>query len=167
MKAFRMAMSFALLFLATAAVAESNALQSLAQLKSMAGDWQGKTAEGSAVRVSYKLTANGSTLMSEILAEKHHGDLMVSMFHLDGDRLMMTHYCSAGNQPRMVATISPDGKTFTFDFVDGTNLVSATPGHMQRAVFTLLDSGHHTEDWIFLQNDGKQHSEHFDLQRMQ
>ena len=76
---------------------------------------------GQPVEVDYRVTSNGSALMSEIKGKED----MISMFHLDGDRVLMTHYCGAGNQPRMVASASPDGKTFTFDFLDATNL--ATP----------------------------------------
>ena len=41
---------------------------------------------------------------------------MISMFSVDGDHVLLTHYCAMGNQPRMVAGASPDGKSFTFDF---------------------------------------------------
>ena len=35
---------------------------------------------------------------------------MATLYHLDGDQLMLTHYCSAGNQPRMrAATVSTEG----------------------------------------------------------
>jgi hypothetical protein len=89
---------------------------------------------------------------------------MISMFHMDGKRLLMTHYCAAGNQPRMQAQASPDGKTLTFEFVDATNLDSPDAGHMQRMVLTMIDENHHTEDWTFV-NHGKEMHEHFDLQR--
>jgi len=100
-------------------------------------------------------------LMSEITG---HED-MITMFHMDGDRLLMTHYCAAGNQPRMAATVSPDGKTITFDFIDATNLLPSQGGHMQRVVFTLIDADHHTEDWQFADNNGHQQHERFDLER--
>jgi len=78
---------------------------------------------------------------------------------------MMTHYCATGNQPRMLGTMSPDGKTLTFDFLDVTNL-AGTPGHMQHLVFTITDANHHSEEWTFLDKDGtKQMHEHFELQR--
>ena len=89
---------------------------------------------------------------------------MITMIHLDGDRLLLTHYCGAGNQPRMKATTSPDGKSISFDFVDATNLASPDAGHMHRVVFTIPDANHHSEEWIFLQN-GKEARERFDLQR--
>jgi len=81
---------------------------------------------------------------------KGHNEDMISMINLDNDRLLMTHYCSAGNQPRMVATASPDGKTITFDFLDATNLSSPDAGHMHRVIFTFVDANHHTEDWLFI-----------------
>ena len=147
---------------ATAALAESNAKQSFDALKSLNGSWQGKAPDGKPIEVSNRTTAGGSTIMSEIKGARED---MISMIHLDGDRLLLTHYCEAGNQPRMQASVSPDGKTFAFDFVDGTNLAVSQKGHMQRAVFTVLDASHHTEEWDFIQ-DGKVMKETFDLQRV-
>jgi hypothetical protein len=89
---------------------------------------------------------------------------MITMFHPDGDRLLMTHYCGAGNQPRMVGTLSPDGKTLTFEFLDASNLASPQAGHMHRMVLTFLDAGHHTEAWTWV-DQGKEMTELFDLQR--
>ena len=101
--------------------------------------------------------------MSEILG--HGPENMISMFTLDGpNRIVLTHYCSVGNQPRMAATASPDGKTFTFDYFDATNLKTPDSGHMQRVVFTIVDANHHTEDWTFVDHD-KQMKEFFDLRR--
>jgi hypothetical protein len=65
----------------------------------------------------------------------------------------------------MQATASPDGKVITFDFVDGTNLLPSQNGHMRRLVITIADANHHTEDWTFAGNDGKEMRERFDLQR--
>lgn len=160
MKTVRTTLSLAVLLAAIALQAAPTAQQSFDALKSLAGDWQGKASNGGPVEVTYHLTANGSALMSEI---KSHED-MISMFHMDGSRLMMTHYCSAGNEPRMVAQASPDGKTFTFEFVDGTN-IGPKDGHMVRAIFTIVDADHHTEQWVFATPDGKEMKEAFDLQR--
>ena len=147
--------------IATTAMA-SESQKSFDTLKTLSGSWAGKGSQGQPVQVSYRVTAGGSALMSEITGE--HED-MVTMFHPDGNRLLMTHYCGAGNQPRMVGTASPDGKTITFNFLDATNLVAAQPGHMGRLVVTLVDANHHTEDWEFMGNDGKKMHEIFDLQR--
>ena len=66
---------------------------------------------------------------------------------MDGPaRLLMTHYCAIGNQPRMQAAVSPDGKTLTFNYVDARQPRPPDAGHMQKEmVLTLLDDNHHTE----------------------
>jgi hypothetical protein len=74
---------------------------------------------------------------------------MVTMYHMDNNRLMLTHYCAAQNQPRMQAQVSDDGKTFTFDFIDATNLASPGDGHMRKLVLTIVDKDHFTEHWFF------------------
>jgi hypothetical protein len=163
MKSLRLALSL-LLLTATAALGQTATQKSFDQLKALTGSWEGKTAGGESVQVSFRDTAAGSALMSEILG--HASSNMVSMFTLDGpNRIVLTHYCSAGNQPRMAATVSPDGKTFTFTYFDATNLASPDAGHMQRVVFTLIDANHHTEDWTFAAGPGKEMKEFFDLHR--
>jgi len=90
---------------------------------------------------------------------------MVSMIHLDGpDRLLLTHYCALGNQPRMQASVSSDGKVITFNYVDATNLATPDSGHMQKMILTVLDENHHTEERVFVDH-GKEHTQVFDLRR--
>ena len=145
---------------ATASFAQSDAQKSFNQLKALTGSWEGKTPDGRPLQVSFRETAGGSALMTEIQGD--HG--MISMIHMDGpDKLLMTHYCGAGNQPRMQASVSPDGKTITFTFFDGTN-IAPDSGHMQSMVLTVLDSNHHTEDWTFAA-PGKEMKQFFDLRR--
>jgi hypothetical protein len=164
MKSIRIVLALALLLTATAALAQSAAQKSFDQLKSLTGNWEGKTSDSKTVQVSFRDTAGGSALMSEL--HGHGPENMVSMIHLDGpNRLLLTHYCGAGNQPRMTASASPDGRTITFDFLDATNLDTPDAGHMQRVVFTVLDANHHTEDWTFMLPGDKHVQAHFDLQR--
>jgi hypothetical protein len=160
MKSLRIALALLFALTAVAAYAESSAQKSFEQLKSLAGDWEGKGSNGQPVEITYRVTANGSALMSEIKSE----DDMITMFHLDGDRLLLTHYCGAGNQPRMHATSSPDGKTITFDFLDATNLSKPQAGHMHHVVISIPDANRHTEEWTFMQ-DGKEMKESFELTR--
>jgi len=151
MKAKHFAVAVFVVFAILSAAAQSNPQKSFEAMKSLAGNWAGKTTMGDPVEVSYRITAGGSSLLSEIQSGmKGHNEDMISMINLDNDRLLMTHYCSAGNQPRMVATASPDGKTITFDFLDATNLSSPDAGHMHRVIFTFVDANHHTEDWLFI-----------------
>jgi hypothetical protein len=69
------------------------------------------------------------------------------MIYLDADHLMLTHYCDAGNRPRMTARNS-DGKVVEFDFVDVSG--STKFGNMYHAVFTPIDANHHIEEWTYM-----------------
>ena len=160
MKSFRIAIASLLVLFSVAAGAQSETRSSFEKLKTLQGTWTGKNTQGQPLKVLFRATSAGSAVLSEIEGKEN----MITMFHLDGDRLMMTHYCATGNQPRMLAKVSPDGKTFTFNFLDATNLNSPRAGHMQRMVLTVIDENHHTEDWTFVEQ-GKQLHEHFELER--
>ena len=160
MNRFRTVSIMLVMVAATAAFGQSDAQKTFNTLKTLAGTWQGKAAKGQPVEVDYRLTSGGSALMSEIKGEEN----MITMFHLDGDRVLMTHYCAAGNQPRRSGVVSPDGKTVTFNFLDATNLTSPDDGHMRHVVFTMLDANHHTEEWTFTDH-GKEMKESFSLER--
>ena len=147
----------------TLALGQTEAQKAFAAIKNLHGMWEHKAADGHTVQVSFKVVSGGSAVMSEILGEGPED--MITMFHLDGpEKLLMTHYCGSGNQPRMQARVSPDGKTIRFDFFDATNLSAPDAGHMQKMVLTLVDENHHTEAWTYLDH-GKELNESFDLHR--
>jgi hypothetical protein len=149
-----------LALMTASALAQTDAQKAFTNIKTLPGTWEGDTHMGP-VQVTFKVTAGGSAVMSEILGKED----MVTMFNLDGQsRLLLTHYCAAGNEPRMQATLSPDGKVITFTYVDATNLATPDAAHMQKMVLTLIDDNHHTEEWTLVDH-GKQHTELFDLRR--
>lgn len=146
----------------TTAFAQTDAQKAFDSIKALPGTWEGKGHDGRPLQVIFKLTGGGSAVLSEIQAPKED---MISMIHLDGtNRLLMTHYCAAGNQPRMEASLSPDGKIITFNYVDATSLASPETGHMQKMILTVLDANHHTEEWVFVDH-GKELKQVFDLRR--
>lgn len=162
MKMLRPALGVALLLLTTTAFAQTTAQKSFDQLKTLAGSWEA-TLDGHPLHVWLRVTSKGNAMMHEMKGEGP--DNPITMFHLDGERLMLTHYCDAGNQPRMVATISPDGKTIIFNFFEATNLLGSQMGHMQRVTFNFIDADHHTENWEFAMANGKQMGGLLDLRR--
>jgi hypothetical protein len=169
MKFLRFVLLVALMSLSSVAFAQSDAQKSFDKLKTLAGSWEGHVTtvpqqvdiEGKLMQVSLRVTSMGNALMHEMTGAGRPDD-PITMLYLDGDRLLLTHYCDAGNRPRMVGKISPDGKTVEFDFLDVAG--STEYGHMHHAVFTFLDANHHAEDWTFMAGDKPVHA-HFDLQR--
>lgn len=149
----------ALALAATCALAQTDAQKAFNRIKNMPGTWEGTSPEGP-VKVTFKVTSEGSAVMSEILGKED----MISMFHLDNDRLLLTHYCAVGNQPRMQGALSPDGKVVTFTYVDATNLSAPEAAHMRQMILTWIDDNHHTEEWVFADH-GREHRVVFDLHR--
>ena len=89
------------------------------------------------------------------------------MYHLDGERLMLTHYCVAKNQPRLLATsFSDNGKTVTFTFLDGTNLPSRDRGHMDKVIIRFVDNNHVISQWSWYQNGKESWMEEIQLERL-
>jgi hypothetical protein len=183
MKPWLFGLLFAVSAVTSPAVAQSSAHQhesggdpvsadprAFEKLKTLAGSWVGQLTttpavpevSGSLVQLSMQVTSRGHALAHE-MSVSGLPDHPLTMFYLDGGRLSLTHYCDAGNRPRMVGKISPDGKTVEFDFVDLSG--SNERGHMHRAVFTFIDDNHHTEEWTYLMPGDKPMRAHFDLRR--
>jgi hypothetical protein len=148
-----------------------------ARLKTLAGNWQGQAAMGSQpgmnapVRVSLRVTSGGAALLHEMVPDgrpddpNNGDDDPITMIYINGDRLMLTHYCDSGkNRPRMVGKLSPDGKTVEFDFLDLSG--GTRDGHMHHAVFTIIDADHHTEDWTYMSPLNKPAHAHIELVRI-
>ena len=113
-------------------------------LKSLQGEWEGLYNGTMKTRITYRLVSNGTALM-ETSVSPESGD-MVTMYHPDGKRLFLTHYCSMNAQSRMQAAAG-DAKRIVFSFVDVTNLASPDAMRMTGLVFTLKDPDHFTQEW--------------------
>jgi hypothetical protein len=169
MKSHRVVL-FAVMALSTAAFAQSAAQKSFDQMKTLAGSWEGLVTtqpahpdmDGKQMQVTLRATSMGNALMHEMRGAGRPDD-PITMVYLDGDRLLLTHYCDAGNRPRMTGKISPDGKSVEFEFLDVAG--STQYGHMHHAVFTLIDANHHIEDWTYMEPGDKPVHAHFELQR--
>jgi hypothetical protein len=153
--------SAAILLAAGAVRGDSTGSPDWEKLKSLVGSWQG-TNDGRPVSVTYTLVSNGTALM-ENLNGGHDAD-MITMYTPDGAILLATHYCAAGNQPRMRAKASADGKSIDFQFVDASN-VKDSSDVMQRLVVTFIDSGHFNQQWTSRGKDGKDHTSVFQFTR--
>jgi hypothetical protein len=163
----RIALSLLFVMIAATAFAADDAA-AFEKLKTLQGSWEGQITatgtpfDGKATQVSLRVTSMGHALMHEMRGAGRPDD-PITMFYMDGDRLVLTHYCDAGNRPRMTGKMSPDGKTLEFEFLDVAG--STQYGHMHHAVFTVLDTNHHTEEWTYMQPGDKPVRAHFELQR--
>lgn len=113
------------------------------KLKSLAGEWEG-TEEGKPFHASYKLVSSGTAVMETL--DGPDAMQMVTIFHPDGASLLMTHYCSMGNQPRMRSKGLENGK-LAFAYVDAANLKTPDDPRMSGLVLTFTDADHLLADW--------------------
>jgi len=152
-----------LISVSAASLAASKSQPEFDQIKMLAGSWEGKASDGRPVHINYQVVSSGSAVMETI--DEGGGAGMVTMYHLDGDRLMMTHYCSAGNQPRMRADSSTSTPgAIRFNFVDVTNLSAPDAGRMQAHSIIWKDADHVTEHWTWREK-GQDRVETFEIQR--
>jgi hypothetical protein len=110
------------------------------RIKSLAGEWEivgGDDDQKGKTAVSYRVTAGGSAVVEVFFPGSDME--MVSVYHRDGKELVMTHYCIAGNQPRMRARASDDPARLVFEFVGGSNPDPAKDSHIHGAVIQLID----------------------------
>jgi hypothetical protein len=144
-------------------MAQSKATTGFEKLKSLVGEWEGKAQDGRQLNVTYQIVSGGSALIETLQSANEPS--MVTLYHLDGDRLMATHYCSAGNQPRMLTQpTAGELKDLDFKFVDVTNLAKPKAGHMRNLAVTFEDKDHIKQVWTF-RMDGKDEKTTFNLER--
>ena len=124
------------------APSQSDAQKAFEKLKTLAGSWQGSVM-GMSVQATIRVTSRGNAILHE-MTSSGSPDNPITMIYVDGDRLLLTHYCDSGNRPRMEGKISPDGNSVEFTLVDITG--NTEKGFMNRVAFTIVDANHHNEE---------------------
>lgn len=118
--------------------AHSDPVSAFAQLRALVGDWEGAAASGRRITVNYRLIANDTVLIETWTLSPTRQSMTV--YHMDGEDLLATHYCPLGNQPRlqMVRDDTQPG-VLNFRFRDATNLPDAARAH-QHAFWIRIPS---------------------------
>jgi len=100
----------------------------------------------------------------ESIITEHFGKEL-SVFYRDGKDFLMTHFCNAGNQPRLrLKASSPLGR-YEFEMFDITNLPNPSTAHVQRIIYTIADDKH-LELEIVWKNAETESSEKYTLTRI-
>jgi len=125
-------------------------------LKTLAGDWErsnGDHQHGSSSRaVTFKVTAAGSSVMETI----YPGDPneMITMYHMDGDDLLLTHYCALQNAPVMRFEKTGKPGEIRFAFFGGTNFDPKVDMHAHEGTYRVKDANT-VETTYVTYSDGK------------
>jgi len=140
--------------------------QAFQVLKGLAGEWTGKMQEGGAepsVTILYRVTAAQSAVVETLFPNTDHE--MVTVYHMDGEKLVLTHYCAAGNQPHMALTKKATSADLVFDFVSGSNMNPKKDAHMHSAHIHLESADRILGEWTGFKDGKPNHSAKFWLTR--
>ncbi len=137
----------------TSPAPQSDARKAFEKMKTIAGSWQGVIMD-----ISIDFTIRAASSGTAILHEGNTGggrppNHEITMFYVEGERLLATHYCDAGNRSRLEGKMSPDGKTIEFSFIDVAG--STRGGYLRGLAFTMIDANRHTIEATFVMPDGK------------
>lgn len=72
-----------------------------------------------------------------------------TVFHRDGERILTTHDCAQGNQPRLSLRAASSPDVLLFDFLDATNLRSAADSHLVRLTLHRRDANHLVREEVY------------------
>ena len=137
----------------TAPATQSDAQKAFEKMKTLAGSWQG-TIMGISINITIRVASSRTAILHEATTDGGRPpNHEITMFYLDGDRLLATHYCDGGNQARFEGKLSPDGKTFEFSFLDVAG--STKGGLVKHMAFTTIDANNHVVVLTFIKPDGK------------
>ncbi len=136
-----------------AAASDADRAALLDRVKGLEGEWLMKDESGQMVPGAiFKVSSGGSAVREIMFPGSDHE--MTNIYHMDGRSLVMTHYCAAGNQPRMRAAASA-GPVIDLRFDSVTNWDGSGDHFMGGMKLTLVDADHIRQDWTSYDRDGK------------
>ncbi len=141
--------------------------QAFDKLKKLAGDWYGKDPATGKEKLAlrYRVMSGGSAVEEIIVPGAAYE--MTSIYHLDNGSLVMTHYCSAGNQPHLKLTKESTPTKLEFECTGGGgNMKSENDMHIHHVVFDLTSTDKFKSVWSSNTNGKKDKGEQpFDVHR--
>lgn len=126
-------------FAATPKPESRTAREVFEELKSLQGEWKSSDPKNKTI-VTYRLLANGSALTETWTMSPTRQSMTV--YTMDGEGLLATHYCPQGNAPRLQFVKVDSSGASHFIFRDGTNLQDPQGSHEHAF-------------WIRLEADGR------------
>jgi hypothetical protein len=141
---------------ATAAIVDSDAV--FDAFKSLKGRW---TIQSGGKTITTVMTYDVGS--KDSIVTEHFGKEL-TVIHRDGQELQMTHFCNAGNQPRLRLKKNRSPGLFEFEMFDITNLRKSDEPHVQKIIYAIVDDKHVKLEIIWKKGDSSE-SEKYALTR--
>ena len=136
------------------------------RMKGLVGAWEGTSnlpQDGEKVRVEYRLSSGGSSVVETLFPGKPHE--MISVYYDNQGQLTMTHYCALRNQPRLKLQ-NADAQNLRFMFVDGSNIDPGKDAHMHALTISFVDKDHIIQKWTLFVDGKEKETSVFQLSRV-
>lgn len=135
------------------------------KLKILAGTWRGYVGKPDHPGViDYRIVSGGTVVMETLFPGTPHE--MISMYYLDGGNLLLTHFCSAGNQPQMTYDRKRStAREFVFKFDGGRGFVAREDLHIHNGWIRFVDSDRLEAGWTAWEHGKESGTHHFVLTR--
>jgi hypothetical protein len=92
---------------------------------------------GASHATTFRVTAAGSSVVETIFPGEESE--MITIYHMDGDDLLLTHYCALQNAPILKFEKSTTPGEIKFVFLGGTNFDPKTDMHVHEGVMRIKD----------------------------
>ena len=124
---------FPLFLILAASAALGSSETAFETFRGFEGGWAIRSGRNSLpIQMTYEIGSKGSIVTEQFGKE-------LSVFYRDGQSLLMTHFCNAGNQPRLRLRENGQPGVFEFEMFDITNLQSADADHVERVIYRIID----------------------------
>ncbi|MEZ0393284.1 MAG: hypothetical protein ACAH59_13780 [Pseudobdellovibrionaceae bacterium] len=114
--------------------ASGSASSSFDFLKALKGKWAIQF-EGKPIPVEMTYDEGSK---NSIVTEQFGKEL--SVFYIDGDDLLMTHFCNIGNQPRLKLKPNTLSNLIEFETFDITNVKDESSPHVKKIIYKIIDN---------------------------
>jgi len=154
----------------------TDASSAFERIKSLSGTWRGETsAEGEEAEAEAAATPEvvhefrvsaGGTVVMEVMGPDSEYE-MINMYHLDGEDLVLTHYCVVGNAPSYRARAGESANELVYECQGGANLKSEDEAHMHVGQLFRKGEDHISTRWLMQEKGETTYAAEFELVRVE
>jgi hypothetical protein len=134
-----------------------------APLRALEGRWVNEDEDEGSIAAEFRVSSGGSAVREIMYPGSAHE--MTNMYTLDGDAVVMTHYCAGGNQPHMRASLL-EGDRLAFRSAGVSDLKAPDDVYMGEMTLVFVDDDHIEQRWSALRQGQVDHGPVFRLRRV-
>lgn len=133
------------------------------KLLSLEGTWKVKSSTADFRIIFEAISGNTVLLETWMVGSSKHS---ITVYHLDDDRVIATHYCPQGNQPRLELDSEWAAGQLDFTYFDATGMEDADEPHQHNLSFSLNETdGEITRSERYI-NSGVEETDSLTLERI-